>query len=118
MPRSAVVFPASIKGQAESDVRGCEVGVTFQCFYVRLARFAFFALLVQRESGDVALLRAGWVWRIGNRARCGLEIRIVVDWRIGSIAQQHAPVVALERQFERLTRSGNVDTSIEDFCRI
>src|SRR5689334_24075423 len=103
MPRSLFVFTASIKGQAERDVRGCETRIAFQCFAVSLARFTLSALLVERESGNVALLRARCIRRIRNWTRRGFEIRVVIDWRISSITQQHAAVFALERQHQRLT---------------
>src|ERR1041385_154881 len=114
MPGRGFVFTASIKGQAESDMRGCEARITFQSLDVSRARFTFFALLVQGESRDIALLCAGWVRRIGKRARRGLEIRIVVDWRVSSISQQHAAILALERQLKRQTDSRHGDRHGED----
>src|ERR1044072_3577052 len=90
MLRSGLVFAASIKGQAERDVRGRESRITLQCLGVSLARFTFSTLLIEREAGDVALLLAVGGGRCGNRARRGFEIRIVVDRRISSIPQQHA----------------------------
>src|ERR1043165_2951566 len=101
-----LVFAASVKGQTESYVRRCETRISLQRFDVRFARFTFFALLVESESRDIALLCAVRVRRIGNRAPCGFEIRIVINWRIGAKSQQHAAVFALEHQLNRLTRSG------------
>src|ERR1041384_5777258 len=95
--RSRFVVPASIKGQAKRDVRGGETRIAFRGFGVSLARFTLSALLVERESGHVALLRARGTRRIRNRTRRGFEIRIVINRGISTILQQHATVFALER---------------------
>jgi len=57
--RGRFVFTASIKGQTERDVGGCKTRIALQGFDVSLTRFTLFALFIERESGDVALLRAG-----------------------------------------------------------
>jgi hypothetical protein len=71
--RGRFVFTASIKGQTECDVRRSETRIAFQSFEVSLSRVTFFTLFVERESFDVALLRARRILRIGNRSRGGLK---------------------------------------------
>src|ERR1044072_786420 len=79
------VFTASIKGETERDVRRSETRITLQCFEVGQSRFTLFTLLVERESFDVALLRARGIFRIGKRARSRFEIRIVIDGGIRAV---------------------------------
>ena len=83
MTRRCFVFSASIKGQAECDVRWSETGITFERFGVCVAGIAFFALLIKREAFDVALFRTLNIFRICNRPRRRFEIRIVIDRRVG-----------------------------------
>ena len=85
MTRRRFVFSASIKGQPECDMGRSKTGITFECFGVCVARVAFFALLIKRETFDVALFRTLSILRISDRPGGGLEIRIVIDWRVGVI---------------------------------
>jgi hypothetical protein len=90
-------------------MRRCEARIAFQSFEVSRARFTFFTLLVESQTFNVALFRAGGILRIGNRTRGGFEVWIVIDRRICSIPEQYAPIVAFKYQLERLTRGRNVD---------
>ena len=96
MFRGYVVFTASIKGQTERDMRRSEDRIALQCFEVGLARFPFFTLFVESETFDIALLSARRIPRIGNRTRGGIEVRIVIDGGIGSVAEQYPTIPDLE----------------------
>src|SRR5678815_992331 len=102
MPRRCVVFSRSIKGQAERDMGGCETRITFQSFGVGAARVAFFALLIKSEPFDVALFRTLSILRIGDRSCSRMEIRIVIDRRVGAIFKQRPAVSALQQHRYRL----------------
>src|SRR6185503_1922976 len=66
MLRGDFVFTASIKGQTKRNVRGSETRIAFQSLEVSRARLTFFTLFVERESFDVALLRARRILWIRN----------------------------------------------------
>ena len=55
MSRGSFVFTASIIGQTQSNVCRRKTGIAFQRFCVSIARFALFALLIKRQTLDVAL---------------------------------------------------------------
>ena len=73
---------------------------------------------IEGQPFNVTLFGARGIFWIGNRARSGFEVRIVIDRRVRSITQQHTAVPALETQLERLTRSRNLNCGRIDLRRI
>src|SRR6185369_2385096 len=95
---SDFVLAASIKGQAQTDVRRRETGIALQSLEVSRPRFTFFALLVESQPFNVALFGAGDIFWIGNRPRGWFEVRIVINRRIRSITKQYTAIFAFESQ--------------------
>src|SRR5215212_9786086 len=114
------ILAAAVVGEAESDVRGREAGVAPERLRVCRARVARLALLVEGQALHVSLLGARRDFRVRDGARRRFEIRVGVYGQVRAVANQLAPVLALENDGQRFARNtrGQLDCGREGLGRV